>query len=67
MSSKAESSPGQVAEQDDDDRWSGDEDDEVDADDGRTRKRQRTSRPISVSCEKCKERKVSFLVEQCKT
>ena len=44
--------------------WSGEEDDDADGDgdgdnDGSPRrKRQKTGRPISVSCEKCKERKV---------
>ena len=42
--------------------WSGDEDEDEDAEDGadpsQKRKRQRTARPISVSCDRCKERKV---------
>ncbi|KAK0345502.1 hypothetical protein LTR91_024275 [Friedmanniomyces endolithicus] len=39
--------------------WSGEDDDEEgDGIDGPSRKRQRTGRPISVSCERCKERKV---------
>ena len=44
-----------------DDEWSGEEDAEADADvdaGGRPRKRPRTSRPMSVSCELCKQRKV---------
>jgi len=42
--------------------WSGEDDDEEgDGIDGPSRKRQRTGRPISVSCERCKERKVSRL------
>ena len=42
--------------------WSDNEDEDEDADDGTDsllkRKRQRTARPISVSCDRCKERKV---------
>ena len=43
--------------------WSGEEEDEDedlegDGEGSRKRKRTRTNRPISVSCEKCKERKV---------
>nr|POE79753.1 putative transcriptional regulatory protein c11d3.11c [Quercus suber] len=41
----------------DDGSWSVDEDD-VDEGDLRARKRSKTSQPISVSCERCKERKV---------
>lgn len=47
---------------DDYDGWSGEEDeDEEDGAASRGVKRQRTGRPISVSCEKCKERKVCLL------
>ena len=44
---------------DNQEEWSG-EDDADAHEDWRKPKRQKTSRPISVSCERCKERKVSF-------
>lgn len=49
-------SPSNGAEQKDDEEWSGDE--EADGDDSRKRKRPKGSRPMSVSCELCKSRKV---------
>lgn len=56
--SKDDISPSHVPEaRDDDDGWSG-EDDAEDEDDTRKRKRPRTGRPMSVSCELCKQRKV---------
>lgn len=59
-------SPGGAEEQKEEDVWSGDDDEEADGepgDDSRKRKRQRTSRPLSVSCELCKSRKAS--VDSC--
>lgn len=61
VSPKDLSSPSNQAERDEDEAWSGDEDD---GDEPPARKRPRTARPISVSCEKCKERKVSSLVRR---
>lgn len=58
---KSGDSPGNAEQQRDEEVWSGDEDDvsDVDGDDGTgKRKRQKTSRPLSVSCELCKSRKV---------
>ena len=55
MSTKGEGSPSTVTEHEDEEVWSGDDDIQ---DDGHRRKRLKTQ-PISVSCEKCKERKVS--------
>ncbi|KAK3674222.1 hypothetical protein LTR78_006069 [Recurvomyces mirabilis] len=55
MSTKEEGSPSTVAEHEDEEVWSGDDDDVQDS--GHRRKRVK-SQPVSVSCEKCKERKV---------
>ncbi|KAF2770237.1 hypothetical protein EJ03DRAFT_270728 [Teratosphaeria nubilosa] len=56
---RAECSPSVHAEREDDEAWSG-EDDDVDADvgNGARKRKRRPERPISVSCERCKERKV---------
>ncbi|KAK4555847.1 hypothetical protein LTR86_007067 [Recurvomyces mirabilis] len=54
MSTKEEGSPSTFAEHEDEEAWSGDDDVQ---DDGHRRKRLKTQ-PVSVSCEKCKERKV---------
>ena len=55
--------PANAAEHGDDEAWSGDEDaSDNDGDDtSGKRKRQRLSRPLSVSCELCKSRKVGLL------
>ena len=60
-SPRAGTSPSNGADRDEEEVWSGEDDDEGDGIDGPKRKRQRTGRPISVSCERCKERKVSSL------
>ena len=60
VSPKDHTSPSNGADQRDEEEWSGDEDDE-EGDDSRKRKRSRISRPISVSCELCKQRKVGFV------
>lgn len=63
---KSDDSPGNAAEQRDEELWSG-EDDYSDpgvadgADGAGKRKRQKTSRPLSVSCELCKSRKVCVI------
>lgn len=53
-------SPSNATEQRDEDAWSAEEDADADGDDDdpRKRKRARTARPMSVSCELCKTRKV---------
>lgn len=56
VSPKVGSSPSHRVEHRDEDDWSGDDDAEEDG--SRQRKRPRTSRPMSVSCELCKTRKV---------
>ena len=63
ISAKEDTSPSNGAEQKDDHAWSADEDADADAhadgdQDARKRKRGKTSRPMSVSCEACKSRKV---------
>ena len=55
ISPKDATSPSNGADREEDELWSGEDED---GDDPRKRKRQRTSRPVSVSCERCKERKV---------
>lgn len=57
---KSDDSPGNGAEHREEEAWSGEDDaSEADGDDGTgKRKRQKTSRPLSVSCELCKSRKV---------
>jgi hypothetical protein len=57
-------SPGNTAEHGDEEAWSGDEDpSDIDgADASGKRKRQRLSRPLSVSCELCKSRKVDLII-----
>lgn len=57
VSPKVDTSPSRGAEHKDDEEWSGEDDPEED-DGSRRRKRPRTSRPMSVSCELCKTRKV---------
>ena len=58
---EADNSPANDAEHADEEAWSGEDDasdnDGVDA--SGKRKRQRLSRPLSVSCELCKSRKVA--------
>jgi len=57
---ETDNSPDNTAEHGDEEAWSG-EDDASDNDGGDAsgkRKRQRLSRPLSVSCELCKSRKV---------
>lgn len=58
VSPQDDTSPSNAAERDENE-WSEDEDALDVDDDGRKRKRQRVSRQISVSCERCKERKVA--------
>lgn len=53
---KESAAPIHGADQKDEEPWSGE--DETDGDDSRKRKRPRTTRPMSVSCENCKNRKV---------
>lgn len=61
---KTDDSPGHPPEQSrDEEVWSGEDEDVSDADghhDSGKRKRQRISRPLSVSCELCKSRKVGW-------
>lgn len=57
-------SPSNAAEPKEEEVWSEGDDDDEDAEangeeSSHKRKRARISRPISVSCERCKERKVS--------
>jgi hypothetical protein len=55
----SDDSPGNAAERRDEETWSDDDASDADGDDGTgKRKRQKTSRPLSVSCELCKSRKV---------
>ena len=56
VSPKVDTSPSHAGERREYEDWSGDED--PDEDDSRRPKRQKTSRPMSVSCELCKTRKV---------
>ena len=60
---ETDDSPANAAEHGDEEAWSGDEDasDNDGADTSGKRKRQRLSRPLSVSCELCKSRKVGLL------
>jgi len=56
---KSDDSPGNAAENREEEAWSDDDASDGDGDDGTgKRKRQKTSRPLSVSCELCKSRKV---------
>lgn len=56
---KSDDSPGNAAEHREEEVWSGEDDlSEADDDGSGKRKRQKTSRPLSVSCELCKSRKV---------
>jgi len=56
---KSDDSPGNAAEHREEEAWSDDDGSDADGDDGTgKRKRQKTSRPLSVSCELCKSRKV---------
>lgn len=56
---ETDNSPANAAEHGDEEAWSGEDDSELDAADASgKRKRQRLSRPLSVSCELCKSRKV---------
>jgi hypothetical protein len=59
-----DNSPGNTAEHGDEEAWSGDDDpSDIDgADASGKRKRQRLSRPLSVSCELCKSRKVARII-----
>jgi hypothetical protein len=59
-----DNSPGNTAEHGDEEAWSGDDDpSDIDgADASGKRKRQRFSRPLSVSCELCKSRKVGQII-----
>lgn len=63
---KDETSPSN-AENREEDTWSAEEDEDEDAEgyESHKRKRHRTSRPISVSCERCKERKVGSMSDVC--
>lgn len=56
-SPKDNTSPSNGADQKDDEAWSDDEDADGD-EDSKKRKRTKLSRPMSVSCELCKQRKV---------
>ena len=56
ISPKDGPSPSNGVEQKDEEEWSGEDD--LEGDDSRKRKRPRGSRPMSVSCELCKQRKV---------
>jgi hypothetical protein len=59
---RSDDSPGNAAERRDEETWSDDDASDADGDDGTgKRKRQKTSRPLSVSCELCKSRKVSSI------
>ncbi|EMC98698.1 hypothetical protein BAUCODRAFT_30968 [Baudoinia panamericana UAMH 10762] len=52
-----DTSPSNGGDRYDEEAWSI-EDEDVDGDETRKRKRPKTDRPVSVSCERCKERKV---------
>lgn len=63
---KSDDSPSHTAEHRDEEAWSGDDGSDVDVDvddgSGKRKRQRRTSRPLSVSCELCKSRKVCFLL-----
>jgi hypothetical protein len=64
LQNETDNSPGNIAaEHADEEAWSGEDDasEEDGADASGKRKRQRLGRPLSVSCELCKSRKVGVL------